>query len=120
MSTRSDSLPRQSSRLQVATAEALRADKAAISVKDKVRLAKARLKAARRQVKAAKEELKDARKLARKAVREAKHAKKVLRKLVQLGARNRSQKRSAPLPAAGVSPKARVTASRGLEGDSSD
>jgi hypothetical protein len=93
MSTRSDSSAQDNTKLQRLTAEALRADKAALAAKQKADRAKARLKAAKKQAKAAKAELKIARKMARKAFKKAKAAKKALQLCLDRAAKQRKKTR---------------------------
>jgi hypothetical protein len=120
MSNGSDSSPQASSKLQAATAEALKADRAAVASKEKARVIKARLKSARKQVKALKAELKTTRKLARKCAKEAKRARKVLQNWVNGGfkAKKKARKMVPPNGSAFSAKARRPTASLPISGNS--
>jgi uncharacterized protein HemX len=91
---RSESGSRAGSRLKALTAAALESDKGATGAKEQARLAKAKLKAAKKQMRDSKWAYKAARKLARKAVKEAKRARKALQRQLDRLAKTKKKQSS--------------------------
>ncbi len=92
MNNQRHELQQDSPKLKVLTAAALKTDKDAGHAKEQARLAKANLKAARKQLKEAKGAFKASKKLARKATREAKRARKALQTHVNRLAKRKKKK----------------------------